>query len=62
MTTDETTLSEQLAEAKSLIRALLGAPPPRVWKKWPNVYRRAVDFLHDDEKKRDERRNTLLPD
>ena len=39
-------LSETVVEASRLIQALLGAPPPRVWRKFPNVYRRSVDFLH----------------
>lgn len=35
----------ELEEAQKLIRALLGAPPPRTWKKWPNIYRSANEFL-----------------
>ena len=32
-------------EACTIIRALLGAPPPRVWRKWPVVYRTATEYL-----------------
>jgi len=32
-------------EACQIIRALLGAPPPRTWEKWPVVYKRAREFL-----------------
>lgn len=38
-------IQDQLQEAHQIIKALLGAPPPRTWKKWPNIYKRATEFL-----------------
>lgn len=38
-------LQDELHEARTIIRALLGAPPPRIWKKWPNIQKRAAEFL-----------------
>lgn len=38
-------LQDDLDEARKIIRALLGAPPPRIWKKWPNIHKRATEFL-----------------
>lgn len=38
-------LQDELYEARKIIRALLGAPPPRTWKKWPNIHRQANEFL-----------------
>lgn len=39
-------LQAELYEARRIIRALLGAPPPRVGEKWPeNVHRQAIEFL-----------------
>jgi len=36
---------EKLDEARLIIRALLGAPPPRIWKRWPVIHARATRFL-----------------
>jgi hypothetical protein len=36
---------DELEEARKIIRALLGAPPPRTWRKWPNIHKRATKFL-----------------
>lgn len=41
-------LQDELHEAREIIRALLGAPPPRTWEKWPNIYKRATKFLKGD--------------
>jgi hypothetical protein len=38
-------LKKELNEARTIIRALLGAPPPRTWKKWPVIHQKATDFL-----------------
>jgi hypothetical protein len=38
-------LQDELHEAREIIRALLGAPPPRTWKKWPNIHKKATEFL-----------------
>lgn len=38
-------LQDELYEACKIIRALLGAPPPRIWGKWPNVHKRATEYL-----------------
>jgi hypothetical protein len=45
MTTAIANLQDELQEARLNIRALLGAPPPRTWNKWPKIYERATDFL-----------------
>ena len=40
-------LLQALARAHKLICGLLGAPPPRLWdKRYPNLYRQAIEFLH----------------
>lgn len=38
-------MQDELEEAWIIIRALLGAPPPRTWAKWPNVHKQATEFL-----------------
>lgn len=38
-------MQDELEEARKIIRALLGAPSPRIWKKWPNIHKQATDFL-----------------
>lgn len=38
-------LQNELYEACKIIRALLGVPPPRLWRKWPNVHRQATEYL-----------------
>lgn len=43
-------LEVDVAEAEKLISALLGAPPPRIWKKWPNIHAQANNFLHRNDK------------
>ena len=40
-------LQNELHEAKKIIRALLGAPPPGIWRKWPVAYRKATTFLEE---------------
>ncbi len=42
---DQSQCENELCEARQIIRALLGAPPPRTWKKWPNIHKRATEFL-----------------
>lgn len=34
-------------EAMGSICSLLGAPPPRTWKKWPNVHKAATEYLKE---------------
>ena len=41
----ETELKVLLLQAAKLIKALVGAPPPRIWRRYPNLHRQAVEFL-----------------
>lgn len=38
-------MQDELEEARLIIRAILGAPPPKIWKKWPNIHKQATEFL-----------------
>lgn len=40
-------LQDELYEACKIIRALLGAPPPRIWEKWPNLHKQATEYLRE---------------
>ena len=44
-------LELELERAVRLMKALLGAPPPKLWSsKYPNTYKQAVEFIHRNER------------
>jgi hypothetical protein len=49
-------LQADLEEAERLIAALQGAPPPRIWKKWPKLTEKANKFLHRNDEETNEQK------